>query len=117
MTITFNDDKDVIVYALEKVISYARQHQNIFLVQCVWSISAILGLQDGLVSHIDNLKARESIGDLELQVESLVHSDGSKIHPDRIVSIQISVSNYTSSKVKSISTTKTDIHNEVIDNC
>jgi hypothetical protein len=61
MTITFNDDKDVIVYGLEKVISYARQHQNIFLAQCIWSISAILRLQEGLVIHIDNLKAQENI--------------------------------------------------------
>jgi hypothetical protein len=116
MTITFNDDEDVIVYALEKVISYARQHQNIFWAQCVWWISAILRLQEGFVIHIDNFKARENIGDLELRVEPLVHSAGSKIHPDRIAMIQNSVSDYISSEVESISTTRTDIHNEGIDN-
>jgi hypothetical protein len=84
MTITFNDNKDVIVYALEKVISYTRQHQNIFLAQCVWWIPAIFGLQEGLVIHIDNLKSRENIRDFELRVEPLVHSEGSMIHPDRV---------------------------------
>jgi hypothetical protein len=117
MTITFNDDEDIIVYALEKVISYARQHQIIFRVQCVWWISANLGLQEELVIHIDNLNGRENIIDRELRVEPLVHSEGSKIHPGRVASVQNSVSNYTSSKLESISTTETDIHNEVIDNC
>jgi hypothetical protein len=88
MTITFNDNQDVIVYALEKVISHARQHQNIFLVLCVWWISAILGLPEGLIIHIDNLKTWENIGDFELQIEPLVHSEGSKIHPDRVARIQ-----------------------------
>jgi hypothetical protein len=117
MTITFNDNTDVIVYALEKVISYTRQLQNIFLVQCVWWIPAILRLQEGLVIHIDNLKARENIGDFELQVEPLVHSEGSKIRPDRVTRIQNSVSDYISSEVESISTTESDIHNEVINHC
>jgi hypothetical protein len=117
MTFTFTDDKDVILYALEKVISHARQHQNIFLAKCVWSISAILGLQEGLVIHIDNLQAWENIGDLESRVEPLVHSEGSKIHPDRVGRMRNSVSDYISSEAKSIITSKTDIHNEVIDDC
>jgi hypothetical protein len=57
MTITFESDKDVIVYALEKIISYARNNQYIFLAQSIWWISSTIGLQEGLVIYIDNLKA------------------------------------------------------------
>ena len=56
MTITFENDNDVIVYALEKIISYTRNNQYIFLAQIVWWISCIIGLQQGLIIHIDNLK-------------------------------------------------------------
>jgi hypothetical protein len=61
MTITFESDKDVIIYALEKIISYARNNQYIFLAQSVWWISSIIGLQEGLFIHIDNLKARSEV--------------------------------------------------------
>jgi len=58
MEITFENDSDVIVYALEKIISFARNNQYLFVAHCVWWISAIIGLETGLVIHIDNLKAR-----------------------------------------------------------
>ena len=35
MTITFKSDKDIIVYALDKIISYARNTQYIFLAQSI----------------------------------------------------------------------------------
>jgi hypothetical protein len=50
----------VIVYALEKIISYARDNQYIFLVQSIWWKSSIIGLQQGLVVHNDNLKRRSA---------------------------------------------------------
>jgi len=59
MTITFGNDNDVIVYALEKIISYARDNQHIFLAQSVWWISSDIGLQQGLVNHIDTLRDRK----------------------------------------------------------
>jgi len=58
MTITFKDDKDVIVYALEKVISYARGTQQIFVAQCVWWLASIIGLEQGLITYIDNIQSR-----------------------------------------------------------
>jgi len=54
MTITFENDNNVIVYALGKIISYARNNQFIFLAQSVWWISSIIGLQQGLIIRIDN---------------------------------------------------------------
>jgi hypothetical protein len=61
MTITFEDDNDVIVYALEKVISYARRTQQIFVAQCVWWIASIIGLEKELVIHIDNIQSRINV--------------------------------------------------------
>jgi len=61
MTITFEYENDIIVYALEKIISYARDNQYIFLAQSVWWISSILGLQEGLIIHIDNQRKREPV--------------------------------------------------------
>jgi hypothetical protein len=61
MTITFENESDVIVYAFEKVISYARRNQQIFVAQCIWWLASIIGLKQGLVNHIDNLRARERL--------------------------------------------------------
>jgi hypothetical protein len=113
MTINFENDKDIIIHALEKIISYARSNQYIFLSQSVWWISSIIGLQQGLVIHVDNIKIRENIGISERPIESRKSS----IHRDRIARIQYSGSDYTDSELDSVSTTETDIHNEVIDNC
>jgi len=61
MTITFENDSDVIVYALEKIISFARENQFLLVANCVWWISEIIGLELGLVAHIDNLEERKSL--------------------------------------------------------
>ena len=61
MAITIENNNDVIVYALEKIISYTRDNQYIFLAQTMWWISSIIGLQQGLIVHIDNLKVRSEL--------------------------------------------------------
>jgi hypothetical protein len=61
MTITFENDNDVIIYALEKVISYARRTQQIFVAQCVWWLASIIGLELGLVNYIDNIQSRVDV--------------------------------------------------------
>ena len=61
MPITFDNDYDVIVYALEKIISYARDNQYIFLAQSICWISSIIRLQQALVDFIDNLKTQSDI--------------------------------------------------------
>jgi len=58
MAITFENDNDVIIYALEKIISYARRTQQIFVAQCIWWLASLIGLEKGLVIHIDNLNGR-----------------------------------------------------------
>jgi len=63
MTIAFENDNNVIIYALEQIISFARKNQNIFIAQCVWWLSSIIGVQHGLVTPIDNIRIRAIIGD------------------------------------------------------
>jgi hypothetical protein len=55
MTITFENDSDVIVYALEKIISFARENQYLFVANCTWWIAGIIGLDSGLTIYIDRL--------------------------------------------------------------
>jgi len=59
MPIIFENDSDVIVYALEKIISFARNIQHLFVANCVWWIAGILGFDGNLRIHIDNLTLRE----------------------------------------------------------
>jgi hypothetical protein len=116
MTITFESAKDVIIYALEKIISHARYNQYIFLAQRVWWISSILGLQEELVIHIDNLKARSDV----IQVKETNNGNSNpdtSVYPDRVSRIKHRCSNYNDCESESVSMTETDIHNEVVDNC
>jgi hypothetical protein len=73
MTITFANEDDVIVYALEKIISYARNNQYIFFAQSIWWISSIIGLQQGLIIHFGNLKIRSDIRESEKRSEPANH--------------------------------------------
>jgi len=61
MTISFENDNVIIVYALQKIISYATDNQCIFLAQSVWWVSSIIELQQGLIVHINNLQIRSEI--------------------------------------------------------
>jgi hypothetical protein len=72
MTITFENDNDVIVYALERIIAYARRSRQIFVAQCVWLIAPVIGLEEGLIIYIDNLQGR----DIWINPEVLVPTQG-----------------------------------------
>jgi len=56
MTLNFKNDSEVIIYAFEKIISFARQSQYFFVASCVWWIASVTGLDTGLRIHIDNLE-------------------------------------------------------------
>jgi hypothetical protein len=60
MPITFENDNDVIIYALEKIISHARRIQHIFVAQCVWWLASVIGLEVGLIIHINQLHDQEA---------------------------------------------------------
>jgi len=79
MTITFDNDNDVIVYALEKIILYAWRTQQIFAAQWVWWLASIIGLEQGLLVHINNLRQSEN-------PEPLTAYSG-RVQPDRVQQI------------------------------
>jgi hypothetical protein len=56
MTISFENDNHVIIYALEKIFFFAHDKQYVFLAQRIWWISSLFGLQQELVDYIDNFK-------------------------------------------------------------
>ena len=116
MTITFENNNDVIVYTLKEIIDYARKNQYIFVVQSVWRIASVIGLTEGLVTDIDNLRMRsevyqapvivrdaitieepnqllKSIRDglstsIDLQEKLSSSKKTENIHPDRLIRIQ-----------------------------
>jgi hypothetical protein len=55
MTITVKSDNGIIVYALEKVIDFARIKGYIFVAQSVLWLASNIGLEQELISYIDNL--------------------------------------------------------------
>jgi len=126
MTLTFENDNDVIVYALEKIISYTRQHQYIFVAQSVWWQASIIGIPQGLAIHIDNLNSRSGISSRKVeylekntsnQIDTSYHrkrvstiprdvqgdcmSDSvpGNIHPDRISQTQTTIHDISGSEL------------------
>jgi hypothetical protein len=79
MTITFETDSDVIVYALEKIVSLARERQYLFVANCVWWIASVIGLEPELVIYIDNLEEHQPLAPVTEQLEN--------IHPDRTAQV------------------------------
>jgi hypothetical protein len=79
MTITFEYESDVIIYAFEKVISYAKQNPQIFVAQCIWWLVSIIGLEQGLIIHLDNLREKKHLSPIDNRLEL--------VHPDRITRI------------------------------
>jgi len=61
MPVTFENNNHIIIYTLEKIISFARNNQYIFLAQSIWWISSIIGFRKELIIHIDSLKTQSDI--------------------------------------------------------
>jgi len=61
MTITFEKDKNIILFDFEQATSWCNPHQYIFPAECVWWQASLLGLQQGLIIHIDNLSTQAKI--------------------------------------------------------
>jgi hypothetical protein len=58
MTISFENDNDLITYAPAKIIEHARRTQQNFIAQCVWWLASTVALEQELISYIDNLHSR-----------------------------------------------------------
>jgi len=70
MTISFENNNDIIVYTLETIISFARNNHYIFIAQCIWWISSIIGLQQKLIKYIDHHKIWINIGERKVSMTS-----------------------------------------------
>jgi hypothetical protein len=77
----------------------------------------MIGLQEGLVMHIDNLTARNNIRNPEAREQSSEYAELLSVHPSQVGKNQNPDSDYSPSEHESFSTTETDIHNDVIENC
>jgi len=102
MTITFENDIDLIVYALEKVIAYARRSQQIFVAQCVWWLASIIGLKEGLITYIDQLRIRLEVSSRTIEGLSVAVEAVPKV-------TSTSSRDRTSQSVREISVTPRDI--------
>jgi len=87
VTITFENENDVILYASHRIISYAKKNHYIFVTQCIWWISSIIGLQQGMVTHINNLKTWERLNQ-EVHPIKTDRAPEDIVHPSRVSQIQ-----------------------------
>jgi hypothetical protein len=100
-----------------------------FLAHSIWWIASMIGLQEGLVIHIDNHKVRTDIGRTK-RIPTLTANQDSfdtskkeqsvpshNIHPSRIDQIQGSKDSFIGTDTESISKKESEIHIEVIKNC
>jgi hypothetical protein len=56
MTYTFNTEREVIIFALERIISYAKEYNYYFVANSTWWIASIKGLDKELRNYIDVLE-------------------------------------------------------------
>ena len=98
MTISFKDDNYMILYAFEKVISFARKDQVIFVAQTVWRLASISKLQRGLIDPIANLANQSAIivrgvstTPQDTQEELPYNTSSIHTHPDRVRQLEDSV--------------------------
>jgi hypothetical protein len=124
MPITFEKDNDVIRYALEKIISYPRDNQHIFIAQCVWWLASSIGLQEELVIDIHNLRIRLKAYQPSIATSSYIPG----IHPNQIPEISKQffskesprdgeTKNLSESKSGLLCTSEDSLYNSVSMNC
>ena len=54
MSITFENESDILVWTFAKLIVTFQQHQYLFAAQCMWWIAALVQLDPALRYFIDN---------------------------------------------------------------
>jgi hypothetical protein len=73
-----------------------------------------------LIIHIDNLRSREEVNlakEVHDTLTGQIPTSGALIHPSCTHQIQCAEDSYIESDLELDSTTETNLHNEVIDNC
>lgn len=94
MMITFKSNNHIIVYALEKVINFARIKGYIFVAQSVWWLASNIGLEQELINYIDNLRLwdvdraqQDSIVFTDNQLDPVPQCLPRQIHPHQVLKI------------------------------
>jgi len=72
MTIICDNDNEVLLYALERIINYARNNQYILIAQCVWWVESTIGLESKSVEYIDNSRIRLQASQTPIKEESRI---------------------------------------------
>jgi len=58
MSINFENNNDILVYALAQVIAYPGRTEQIVVARCTWWLASVWGLEEGLIVNIANLAGR-----------------------------------------------------------
>jgi len=111
---TFVNENNIIVYALEKIIPFARNNLYIPVAQHAWWRPSIIGLQQGLVIHIDNLNLRT---EKSKRLAVLVNTDILNRHPDRVIRIQVAIDSSSEYEAEKPETLDNDTHDRILENC
>jgi len=61
MTLSFENESDVLIFAFERLINYARINQYLFVANCVLWIVNVMGLDEALRNYIDTLELNNRI--------------------------------------------------------
>jgi len=114
MTLTCENDNHVIVYTLELIIFFARNNQYILVAQCIWLVSSIIGLQQGRVIRINNLKFRI---EKSKQLPDPVETDIFNLHLDRVIRIESAAEGSSESQADKADFLENDTHDRISENC
>jgi hypothetical protein len=119
MTVTFQDDNSIVIYALGKILCFARQNQYIFVADCIWWIAALVGINEGQASYIDSLhhqrhiEVPEVFGSLHDSQCDLIYESTKSVH-ERRPSPEVSYVHLDS--VPNIQATNSDVSDLELDN-
>jgi predicted solute-binding protein len=113
-TITFENDNDHIVYVLDNIISFARNHQYFFVAAWVWWLSSIIGLQNGLIKYFDNL---ELTTEQFKQLPIPIGIEKRPSHPDGATQIETTIEDSSESAVKEPETLEGNTEEIILDDC
>ena len=72
MTITFENESEVLLYSFGKLITIFRAKSYLFAAQCVWWLSALVNLQPELVQWLHIVNRQEMYLAFFMSSESLV---------------------------------------------
>jgi hypothetical protein len=83
MTITLENNNNIIIHALEKMIAFARDNNHLFAAQCVWWLASIMGLERELIILTNNLQFRVEVTVVPAEVADLSEKVPKSLNDDR----------------------------------